>query len=85
MRLNWYDKKRKQMPMPNANLSHILWDIIKFSTTNLSQIIFSGKLFLSMDRISEKMGAFNILEETVKEKSILQSQCRFFVENTSCK
>ena len=85
MRLNWYDKKRKQMPMPNVNLSHILWDMIKFSTTNLSQIIFSGKLFLSMDRISEKMGAFNILEETVKEKSILQSQCRFFVENTSCK
>ena len=25
------------------------------------------------------------LKETVKEKSILQSQCRFFVDNTPCK
>ena len=71
----------------------MLWDMIKFSTTNLSQIIFSGKFFLLMDRIREKMGAFNMcclnevggLEETVKEKSILQTQCRFFVDNTPCK
>ena len=79
MRLNWYDKKRRQIRQSNANLSHILWDMIKFSTTNLSQIIFSGELFLLMVRISEIMGAFNMcylsedggLEETVKEKSIL--------------
>ena len=79
MRLNWYDKKRKQIRQPNANLSHILWDMIKFSTTNLSQIIFREELFLLMVRISEIMEAFNMcclsedggLEETVKEKSIL--------------
>ena len=74
-KFNWYDKMRKQIRQPNANLSHTLWDMIKFSATNLSQISFSGKLFLSMDRISEKMGAFNMcslnedgsLQETVKE------------------
>ena len=93
MRLNWYNKKHKEIRQPNANLLHMLWDMIKFSTSNLSQIIFSEKLFLLMDRISEKIRALNkcclnkdgALEETVKEKRILQSQCRFFVDNTHCK
>ena len=93
MRLNCNDKNCKQIRQSKANLLHRLRDMIKFSTTNLSQIIFSGKLFLLISRISEEMGTFNMcclnedggLKETVKEISILQSQCRFFVDNTPCK
>ena len=36
-KFNWYGKMRKQIRQPNANLSHTLWDMIKFSATNLSQ------------------------------------------------
>ena len=46
-----------------------------------------------MARISENMEAFNMcclnededIQETVKEKSIFQSQCRFFADNAPCK
>ena len=80
MRCNWYDKNRRQIRKSSANLSHMLWNMIKFSTANLNQIIFSRELFLFKGRISEIMEAFNIcslkkngaLEEAVKEKSILQ-------------
>ena len=77
MRCNWYDKNRRQIRKSSANLSHMLWNMIKFSTANLNQIIFSRELFLFKGRISEIMEAFNIcslkkngaLEETVKEKN----------------
>ena len=80
MRCNWYDKNRRQIRKSSTNLSHMLWNMIKFSTANLNQIIFSRELFLFKGRISEIMEAFNIcslkkngaLEEAVKEKSILQ-------------
>ena len=51
----------------------MLWNMIKFSTANLNQLIFSRELFLFKGRINEIMEAFNIcslnkdgaLEETV--------------------
>ena len=73
MRRNWYDKKRREIRKSSANLSHMLWNMIKFSTANLNQLIFSRELFLFKGRINEIMEAFNIcslnkdgaLEETV--------------------
>lgn len=73
MRRNWYDKNRREIRKSSANYSHMLWNMIKFSTANLNQLIFSRELFLFKGRINEIMEAFNIcslnkdgaLEETV--------------------
>ena len=57
---SFLDKLREFSRQPNANLSYMLWDMIKFSTTSLNQIIFREELFILRGRITDNMGAFNM-------------------------